>query len=235
MRDIGKNIRDLREQCGLTQEEMAEKLFVTRQTISNYETGKTRPDVDMIIKIAEVLKTDPNAVFYGAPVPQDKRIMRKQTIIATIILLLLAGIILLFGQKAEDVAYYRYIVAPNMIMKLLILPLLLLVLGWWIMQLAGLFLNAKRVSATWTGTARRIVLIVTILCFAALIPPIVWMVWTGIVAYKQGSINAAFPNIPIYTQLYVLVFRISAKFPAVYSLLGGLLWAFGFPKEKKKE
>lgn len=39
MRDIGKNIRDLRQQSHLTQEELAERLFVTRQTISNYENG----------------------------------------------------------------------------------------------------------------------------------------------------------------------------------------------------
>ena len=42
MRDIGKNIRDLRQQKHLTQEELAEQLFVTRQTVSNYENGRTR-------------------------------------------------------------------------------------------------------------------------------------------------------------------------------------------------
>jgi transcriptional regulator with XRE-family HTH domain len=51
MRDIGKNIRYLRESKGLTQDQLAEKLFVTRQTVSNYETGRTRPDVDMIVSI----------------------------------------------------------------------------------------------------------------------------------------------------------------------------------------
>lgn len=35
MRDTGKNIRDLRESKGLTQEELAARLFVTRQTVSN--------------------------------------------------------------------------------------------------------------------------------------------------------------------------------------------------------
>lgn len=39
MRDIGKNIRDLRQQKHLTQKELAERLFVTRQTVSNYENG----------------------------------------------------------------------------------------------------------------------------------------------------------------------------------------------------
>lgn len=54
MRDIGKNIRDLRQQKHLTQEELAERLFVTRQTVSNYENGRTRPDVDQILRLAEI-------------------------------------------------------------------------------------------------------------------------------------------------------------------------------------
>ena len=45
MRDIGKNIRLLRQQKIMTQDELAEALFVTRQTVSNYETGRSRPDV----------------------------------------------------------------------------------------------------------------------------------------------------------------------------------------------
>lgn len=39
MRDIGKNIKTLRTAKGMTQEELAAALFVTRQTVSNYETA----------------------------------------------------------------------------------------------------------------------------------------------------------------------------------------------------
>ena len=73
MRDIGKNIRDLRQQKHLTQEELAERLFVTRQTISNYEHGRTRPDVDQILRLAEIFDTDANAVLYGPPVPEGRK------------------------------------------------------------------------------------------------------------------------------------------------------------------
>ena len=45
MRDIGKNIRELRLRAGFSQDELAERLFVTRQTVSNYEIGRSRPDV----------------------------------------------------------------------------------------------------------------------------------------------------------------------------------------------
>lgn len=39
MANVGKNIRNLRTQKKLTQDELAEKLFVSRQTVSNYENG----------------------------------------------------------------------------------------------------------------------------------------------------------------------------------------------------
>ena len=68
MRDIGKNIRTLRIRRGLTQDELAEALFVTRQTVSNYETGRSRPDVEMLLKIAKVLEADILHLLYGLPV-----------------------------------------------------------------------------------------------------------------------------------------------------------------------
>lgn len=81
MRDIGKNIKDLRSQKNLTQDELAEKLFVTRQTVSNYETGRSRPDVEMLAKIADVLDTDANTVIYG----MSEDIGRKKKYTATAI------------------------------------------------------------------------------------------------------------------------------------------------------
>ena len=39
MAKIGRNIREQRMKKGLSQEELAERVYVTRQTISNYETG----------------------------------------------------------------------------------------------------------------------------------------------------------------------------------------------------
>ena len=61
MRDIGKNIRDLREQAKLTQDALAEQLCTTRQTISNYERGKTRPDVEQIRWIGIAIAECPGA------------------------------------------------------------------------------------------------------------------------------------------------------------------------------
>ena len=46
MSRIGKNIKKARSEKGYTQEQLAQKLSVTRNTISNYETGHSNPDIE---------------------------------------------------------------------------------------------------------------------------------------------------------------------------------------------
>ena len=65
MSRIGKNIKKARAEKGYTQEQLAQKLNVTRNTISNYETGHSNPDIEMLQMLAEALETDPNTLIYG--------------------------------------------------------------------------------------------------------------------------------------------------------------------------
>lgn len=51
---IGSNIRALRKKNYLTQEQLAETLNMTRQTLSNYELGKRIPDIYELIRIADL-------------------------------------------------------------------------------------------------------------------------------------------------------------------------------------
>lgn len=52
--DIGPKLKKLRENHCLSQEELALKLFVSRQTISNWETNKTLPDIKSLINISYI-------------------------------------------------------------------------------------------------------------------------------------------------------------------------------------
>ena len=55
---LGKNLQYLRQLSGnMTQEALAEKLNVSRQTISKWEQGLPVPDSDMLIAISEALET----------------------------------------------------------------------------------------------------------------------------------------------------------------------------------
>ena len=62
---IGNHIRQLRLQQGMTQEQLAEKLHVTRQAVSGYESGRTRPDIDTLQRLCEIFATDLDSLVYG--------------------------------------------------------------------------------------------------------------------------------------------------------------------------
>lgn len=49
----------------MTQAEVADAISVTRQTISSYETGRTKPDLETLKRLAEVYKADLTDVLYG--------------------------------------------------------------------------------------------------------------------------------------------------------------------------
>ena len=55
MTELGNKIARKRKDLGMTQTEFAEKLSVTRQTVSRWEAGSVMPDIDKISDIAEVL------------------------------------------------------------------------------------------------------------------------------------------------------------------------------------
>jgi len=64
MSDFSKNLRRIRKKAQLSQEQLAEKLSVTRQTVSSWERGNSYPDLDMLVKLSEILNTDPNELLY---------------------------------------------------------------------------------------------------------------------------------------------------------------------------
>ncbi len=49
-------LRELREERNLVQKELAEMLNKTRACISSWETGKTEPDLDSLVRIADILQ-----------------------------------------------------------------------------------------------------------------------------------------------------------------------------------
>ncbi|MGN1399556.1 MAG: DUF3955 domain-containing protein [Erysipelotrichaceae bacterium] len=51
--NFGEEIKKIREANGLTQQQFADKLNVTRQAISNWENNKNLPDIEMLISIAD--------------------------------------------------------------------------------------------------------------------------------------------------------------------------------------
>ena len=68
---LNENIKAIRKSRGLSQEELAVKLNVVRQTISKWEQGLSVPDSDMLISISEVLET-PVSTLLGETIIEPK-------------------------------------------------------------------------------------------------------------------------------------------------------------------
>ena len=68
---LNENIKTIRKSKGLSQEELAVKLNVVRQTISKWEQGLSVPDSDMLISISEALDT-PVSTLLGETVNEPK-------------------------------------------------------------------------------------------------------------------------------------------------------------------
>lgn len=65
MNPIAVNIKHLRREKGLSQEQFAQALHVTRQTVSAWERGVSQPGLDTLGEMARVLEVEPERLLYG--------------------------------------------------------------------------------------------------------------------------------------------------------------------------
>lgn len=70
--DIGNKLYELRKSKNLSQEELADKLNVTRQTISKWETNQSTPDFDKIIPLCEIYGISADELLNGVKIEKEE-------------------------------------------------------------------------------------------------------------------------------------------------------------------
>ena len=65
MNMVSDSIKKLRKEKKLTQDQLAEQLHVTRQAVSNWEMGKTQPDVETLTQLAKIFGVSVERIIYG--------------------------------------------------------------------------------------------------------------------------------------------------------------------------
>ena len=68
--NFGDNLQALRRQQGLSQEQLAEKLDVTRQTISKWELNQSAPDLNYLCQLSEIFGISLDALVKGGEEPK---------------------------------------------------------------------------------------------------------------------------------------------------------------------
>ncbi len=76
--ELGNRIKELRKAQNINQDELAEKLFVSRQTISNWENDKSYPDIQSVLLLSEIFNVSVDQLLKG-DVEKMERIITEQT------------------------------------------------------------------------------------------------------------------------------------------------------------
>ena len=74
---LGRRIAQLRNACGLTQEELASDLYVERTGISNYENDKRVPDIALLQKLCDKFGVSMNYLLRGNPYNEELDALTK--------------------------------------------------------------------------------------------------------------------------------------------------------------
>ena len=62
---IGQRIKELRNDCELTQKELADKIGAAQNTISQYENGTAKASIEIIVRLADALNTTTDYLLCG--------------------------------------------------------------------------------------------------------------------------------------------------------------------------
>ena len=242
MRDISKNIRALRTAKGLTQEELAAALHVTRQTVSNYENGRSRPDIDMVLRIAQALETDANDVLYGPAALDPRKREQKHVAIMVGLCLVLVLLFLLIHPEVRELGAFSHIYC---LLRYAYLPALMGIVGWTVMAVLG---YAKRIRPLAPKLRRtrwaRIGTLVLLAVIVALLAPMIvyhsigaWhVIETKLFHIADPEYTLHFPSIPFYGRVTWGIVLFLVRWPVVFLPFGSVLWMFwGRQVEKAKE
>ena len=117
MNPVGRNLKRLRQRAGLTQDALAERLHVTRQAVSSWETGKNQPDIETLTALAESLDADVRELIYG-PVPVARpyaRYQRKYAVCCAVCAAVVLVTLVVWGlaePRLDELAKKGYILWP---------------------------------------------------------------------------------------------------------------------------
>ena len=92
--EVGNQIKKYRQSINLTQEELAEKIYVTRQTVSNWENGKNYPDLNSLIMLCDLFNISLDILVKGDVIEMKKQVVqddvrkfKRDTVIFTVLMI----------------------------------------------------------------------------------------------------------------------------------------------------
>lgn len=115
--ELSKQIKEHRARLEISQEQLAEKMYVSRQTISNWENERSYPDVHNLLLLSAIFDVTLDQLVKGdvkimkekisqAKISKDTKIMELFFILATISL----GIVVGFASKSKKISWQIFVI-----------------------------------------------------------------------------------------------------------------------------
>ncbi len=117
--EVGTQIKKYRSEMGISQEKLAEMVYVSRQTVSNWETGKNYPDIHSLLLLSSLFKVSLDQLIKG-----DVAIMQQE----------------ITEMEIKKLNRYGWIYAGLLLLVVVSLPPLLMWLDWWALAPWGVLL-----------------------------------------------------------------------------------------------
>lgn len=111
--ELGNKIKYYRGEKELSQEELAERVYVSRQTISNWENNKSYPDINSIVLLSEIFEISIDNLIKGDVEQMKKEInseeVKKLNFYATMIAILMLAALISLMPMLKFIGLYGFI------------------------------------------------------------------------------------------------------------------------------
>ena len=114
--ELGNRIKELRKAQSINQDDLAEKLFVSRQTISNWENDKSYPDIQSVLLLSEIFNVSVDQLLKGDVEKMEEIIsedtemdMKKMIIYSRVMLIFYVGLMILTPLLANLIGWWFFV------------------------------------------------------------------------------------------------------------------------------
>lgn len=118
--ELGTHIKQNRQLKGISQEDLAQTIFVSRQTVSNWETGKTYPDVQSLLLLSNLFDVSVDSLIKGDLDTMEKIINEDARKIMALGWVILVGVVLSVAMFALGHGVWGWGIAPSLVIFFLL-------------------------------------------------------------------------------------------------------------------
>lgn len=215
MANISKNIKKLRTAANITQQDLADRLNVTRQAVSSWENGKNQPDIQMLELLAKEFGVSLEEIIYGTQQQRNKKKLIKRAVVWGIVFV--AGMIVfsILEPIIEHWTVTHYRVLPQYVLICVFRPFFYIVAGVFACTMIAVFFPIHLKDKKWRPFLIALGLIIAII--AELL---------SVFYFAASSI--------IMNLVTSVALNLTTESHAFFIIPGILLW-FGLAKEPKTE